>query len=348
MIDRALVACLISLVVPLAYGQPCNVIRSDADRVLCYDGKYPRGRQDPEPVPEPKPGVEPPPVKTAIKLPRWLDNFKLANETAPSGALRSEPANFSFAKLNGEEYSIAQAALTWAPSTSWFPDDSYASNYGWAPFFSYSINRNSLSTKRADIRQGAIGLYGTLFRIKAEKEPGQIIAPIAVGMATKLEVSYRRNRVDGTESVIYTLDNWLVSRRLFDGIPYSDNLAWFVSPRVGLQVDDRRSVKLGSPKGETRAMFGQLKIDLFPGAISDQMKVSLSAQRYRDLSASGTVTKRGETFAKAGVEFLLYPPRLQNVAMQPSLGLERSFGADLLNGLPKQGLTQLVFKLKLN
>ena len=144
------------------------------------------------------------------------------------------------------------------------------------------------------------------------------------------------------------MDNWLISRSLYDGIPYSSNLAWFITPRFGLQLEDRRHAKAGDPLGERRAVFGQLKADLYPGVLSDRVRISLLAQRYVDLSASDGLAERAETFAKAGVELLLFPPRLQNAVIQPSIALERSYGADLLNGLPKQGLTQVVLKLKLN
>jgi hypothetical protein len=350
---QALAVTIAALVAASAYGQECNTIKSDADRLLCYDGKFPRESGAPQvgaspATPASAPSVEPPPVESAVTLPPFMKNLRLANETTPSGTLRSDPATLSYAKLNGEEYSTMQAALIWEPGESWFPEGSYLRKYGWGPIASISINRNSLSTKRADVRQGAVGLYGTAFRISGQKEPGTLVAPIALGMVTKFEVAYRRNKVDGTKSAIYTADNWFVSRWLFDGIPYSDKLAWFVTPRIGLQLDDRRRVKAGNPVGETRSVFGQLKTELFPGAISDRMKVTLLAQRYVDLSASDGISERAETFAKAGVEFLLYPPRLQNAVVQPSIGIERSYGADLLNGLPKQGLTQLVFKLKLN
>jgi len=346
-----------------AAAQECNTIKGDADRLLCYDARFPR-TADPtsaapsqptgaQVAPTPQsaastPTVETPTVETASKLPRFLKNFKLANEATPSGALRTDPANFSYAKLNNEEYSTVQAALVWEPAESWFPAGSYLADYGWGPIASYSLNRNSLTTKRADVSQGAVGLYGTLFRIKGEKISGQLIAPIALGMVTKLEAAYRRNKVDDTKSTIYTLENWLVSSHLYGGIPYSDAFAWFVTPRLGYQVDDRQRAKAGSPTGETKAVFGQLRAELFPGAIFDRMKLTLLAQRYVDVSASGGIAERAETFSKIGVEFLLYPPRAQGLAIQPSLALERSYGADLLSGLPKQGLTQLSFKLKLN
>lgn len=336
-----------------AEAQECNTLDNDAERLRCYDVKFPRKPATAAVAVAPQasasaPGIEPPPAEKATVLPRFLKNFKLANEATPSGALRTDPASFSYAKLNSEEYSTVQAALIWEPAESWFPKDSYLATYGWGPIASYSINRNSLSTKRADSRQGAVGLYGTLFRISAPKEDGALIAPIALGMVTKLEAAYRRNKVDDTESSIYTLDNWFVSKWLFDGIPYTETFAWFVTPRLGLQLDDRKRVKPGSPLGETRAVFGQIKADLFPGMLSDRMKVSLLAQRYVDLSASDGLAKRYETFAKVGVDFILYPPRAPGATLQPSIGLERSYGADLLSGLPKQGLTQLVFKLKVN
>jgi hypothetical protein len=335
------------------WGQECNSIEGSADRLICYDAKFPRTVTTPDAIPPPVapaviPTFDPPPVETGTKLPAFMKNFKLANEATPSGSLRSDPASFSYAKLNGEEFSTVQAALIWAPSDSWFPAGSYLADYGWGPIASFSMNRNSLSTKRADVRQGAFGFYGTLFRIHGTKEPGTLIAPIALGVVTKFEAAYRRNKVDDTESVIYTMDNWFVSRSMYDGIPYSSRLAWFITPRFGLQLDDRRHAKAGDPLGERRAIFGQLKADLYPGAISDRMKISLLAQRYVDLSSSNGLTERAETFAKAGVEFLLYPPRLQNAVLQPSIALERSYGADLLNGLTKQGLTQLVLKLKIN
>ncbi|CAN0477996.1 unnamed protein product, partial [Phaeothamnion confervicola] len=207
-----------------AIGQKCNAIRDDAERLRCFDKMFPREAAEAQAaapaLPVSGPTVAPPPVVAPFALPDFLRNFKLANEATPAGALRTDPAGFSYAKLNGEEYSVVQAALVWEPGESWFPADSYLSTYGWGPYASYSINRNSLSTKRADVRQGAIGLYGTLFSIKGQKEPGTLIAPISLATLTKLELGYRENKVNGTKSIIYTADNWLVSRWLYDGIPY--------------------------------------------------------------------------------------------------------------------------------
>jgi hypothetical protein len=336
-----------------AQSQECSTVDNDADRLRCFDAKFPR-KPDTAPAASSTaasagaPLFEPPSAEKAAALPRFLKNFKLANEAAPSGALRADPASFSYAKLNNTQYSTAQAALIWEPAESWFPTDSYFATYGWGPIASYSINRNSLTTKQADTRQGGVGLYGTLFRISAPKNEGQLIAPIALGMVTKVEAAYRRNKVDDTESSVHTMDNWFVSRWFFDGIPYTEAFAWFVTPRLGFQLDDRKRAKPGSPLGETRAVFSQIKADLFPGMLSDRMKVSLLTQRYIDVSASDGLSKRYETFTKVGVDFILYPPRAPGMMFQPSIGLERSHGADLLSGLPKQGLTQLVFKLKVN
>lgn len=353
-------AHLLSMVLLMAssstLAQDCSVIDSDTDRLRCYDTRFPRPTPAATAPATPavaaatpaSPGSPPPPAETAGQLPLFFKNVKLANETAPSGALRSEPANFSYAKLNGNEYSVVQAALIWEPSVSWFPDGSYLSDYGWGPYLSYTVNRNSLPTKRSDSRQGSIGLYGTVFSIKGDKQEGQLLAPIDFGMAARLDISQRRNRVDGTESSVYTADGYFVSRRLFHGIPNTDKLAWFVSPRIGLQWDDRKQVKAGSVAGKTRSAFWQLKGDLYLGAPFERAKLTVLAQRYVDLSASPGLTERYENFSKIGIEYLLYPPRVSNAPLQPSLALERSYGADLINGLPRQGLTQLVFKLKVN
>jgi len=352
---RALVfaAAVGSFVCGPAWGQECNTIESDAERLRCFDKQFPRASTAAVAGPEsaassPMDGTPPPEVGKPWTLPRFLQNFRLANETAPSGALRAEPAAFSYAKLNGTEYSTSQAALIWEPSESWFPQDTYLARNGWGPVASYSINRNSLPAKKSDVRQGAVGLYGVLFRIAADKEPGEITRKTLFGVLTKIDAAYRRNRVDDTKSMVYTIDNIAESRWLFDGIPYGDKFAWYLTPRFGLQAEDRQHVKSGNPKGETHSLFGQLKADLYPGMISDRMKVSLLIQRYVDLSAATGIDERHDTFSKAGVEFLLYPPRAAAAALQPSIALERSYGADLLNGLPRQGLTQLTFKLKVN
>ena len=113
--------------------------------------------------------MPPPAVEQPWVLPRVLQNFKLARETSPCGALRAEPAAVSYAKLTGNEYSPAQAALIWEPNESWFPRDSYLANKRWGPVASYSVNRNSLPAKRSDVCQGAVGLYGVLFRLSAQR-----------------------------------------------------------------------------------------------------------------------------------------------------------------------------------
>lgn len=328
-----------------AWAQECNTIDSDDSRLKCFDAKFPRpAAVQPGPAPA---GIAPPPIETARTLPPFLKNVKLANEATPSGTLRTDPASFGFSKLNSEEYSVIQAALVWEPGWSWFPEGGYLAEYGWGPYTSISVNRNTLTTKRADTRQLAVGLFGTLFSIPAHKEPGQLIAPIALAALSKVEAAQRRNKVDGTESMLYTWDNWFTSKWLFGGIPYTDQFAWFVTPRIGLQTEDRRTAKAGNPLGSTKSAFAQLRVDLFPGGISDRMKIGFTAQRYVDLSADAGVTERAETFGKASIEFLLSPPRASNT-ITPSLALERSYGADLINGTPKQGLTQLVFKMKLN
>jgi hypothetical protein len=316
----------------------CNLIGEDKLRLACYDKAHGKVFLSPTPKAEES-------SKMPTKWESFNKNLKLADESTPKG-IGSDPATISLARRDGEEYSAIKAALIWEPSESIFPVNSWMGRNGWGPGAALSINRNSLAAKRTDSREVAIGLSGIAFEID-ERSSSNARGSLRLGMVTKLSAGYRENRVEGTHSNLYKVENVFSSDYFRWGIQNDTDWAWYFIPRLGLFHEDIRRAKAGSPTGSYSSIYGIAKLEVYPTTLSNRLKLTMTAQRFQDLSASGGLSRRRETFAKAGIEYLLYSPTSTESVM-PSLALERTTGADPLNGASKFGQTQLVFKVKIN
>ncbi|TWO67784.1 hypothetical protein FN976_25710 [Caenimonas sedimenti] len=343
-------------------AQQCNRIPDDTQRLACYDelnGKVFA------PAPAPAAGVPATAVpasntaatssSTSIGTAaaatssepagygwgRFIKDLKIADESTPKG-MGQDPATFAAARRDGQEYASVKAALIWEMSESPFPRDQWFGSRGWGPWVGLSINRNTLVAKRTDTREANVGLSGIVFSINGEKP-----SFLELGMATRISATYRENKVEGTHSNLFRVESILTSDRFRGGLPYTGPGAWFFAPKFGWQREDIQRAKAGAPSGEYTSAYAIAKLEVYPAKWSERLRMTAMAQRAHDLSTDGGLAKRRETFAKLGLEYLLYSPSSTD-PVQPSLALERTTGADLLNGAPKFGQTQLVFKLKVN
>lgn len=340
-------------------AQQCNRIPDDSQRLTCYDelnGK----------VFAPAPATAPTaviatsttgatghsastvfaptatmPNEAGYSWGKFVKDLRIADESTPKG-MGQDPATFAAASRDGQEYASVKAALIWGMSESPFPKDQWFGSRGWAPWVGLSVNRNTLVAKRTDVREANVGLSGIVFSINGEKPTF-----LELGMATRFSASYRENKVDGTHSNVFRAESILTSDRFRGGLPYTGPGAWFFAPKFGLQREDIQRAKVGAQTGAFTSAYAIAKLEVYPAKWSDRLKMTALAQRVHDLSTDGGFAKRQETFAKLGLEYLLYSPS-SNEPFQPSLALERTTGADPLNGAPKFGQTQLVFKLKVN
>jgi hypothetical protein len=194
-----------------------------------------------------------------------------------------------------------------------------------------------LDSKSVDTRNASVGLTGTILNIERAK----------FAFYSKFGYAYREDDIERTRSDIVTWDNALVSDVLRSGEPYSGKTAWYLTPRFGLVYEDKRP-PAGTPGGSSESAFVSFKYELYPGRISDRWRIAASGQRFRDLSVDTGLAKRGETFWKASLDYLLFSPTKTDETIFPSIALERTVGADPLNGISRAGNTQLMFRLKIN
>jgi hypothetical protein len=332
-----------------AAAQDCRAIPDRDLRLACYDKEngtsFPA---TPAPAPASTPVAASAPASggasTREGWKQFISEVRLADESTPKG-LGSDPASLSFAKRDGEEFSVIKAALIWEKANSIFPNGTYLATYGWGPIASFSVNRNSLSTKKADSRQADAGLRGTLFKFAQLDAKGNNFVYAAAD--TKVTFGYRENKVDGTQSNLFVADNVLVTDYLLWGLPYQSPFAIQVLPRFGFVREDVRKAKAGVPTGNFNSVYGGIKVEAFPAVLSDRLRFSMTAQRFVDVDVDGANVKRHENYGKVAVDYFFYSP-LENPVVKPSIGLERAIGADLLNGAPRFGQTQLMLRLRIN
>jgi hypothetical protein len=331
---RAGIPLLLSFFTSHAIALDCKTVADDVLRLACYDRANGKDFSQPAPVAQ----------APAISTSRWgsfVRDLKLADESTPRG-LGSDPATFSAARRDGEEYTAVKAALVWESTLSIFPVDSWLGRNGWGPSAAVSVNRNTLVSKLTDNREASVGLSGIVFEFE-----DKATSKMHLGMYSRLSAGYRENKVQGTHSTLFKLENAFTSDYFRGGIPFETPWAVYFVPRLGLLYEDIHAATSGAPTGEYTSMYGVAKLEIYPTTLSDRLKFTATAQRFNDLSAQGGLTKRRETFAKVGIEYLLYSPTSLE-PVQPSLALERTTGADPLNGALKFGQTQIVFKLRIN
>jgi len=314
-----------------AAAEECRVIADNLLRLACYDRLPGRPIEQ-----QSKPAESESPTDTATKqLKEFFSDVTVRDELTPKG-LGSDPAQFMLGRKNGENYSLVRAAVTYAPAISPF-GDTVLGRYGWGPYLSGWFNRNTLTGSRIDARGFSAGLSGTVFDITKE----------GFALYTNVGLGRKDNRVDGVTSNTGAIDNILVSDVLREGIPYSDPWAWFVYPRFGYYFEDRRETKGGQPTGRTNSLYGGIRIDTYPGLISNRLRVYGYAQWLSDTSASIGIQMRNDAYYKFGLDYLLYNPR-EKEWLQPSIGLERTIGADPLTGTPNGNSTQLSLRIQVN
>lgn len=324
-------------------AQDCRGIANRELRLACYDTRHGTSFETAPPPSVPQSGNG---TTDAGGPKQFVSDLRLADESTPKG-LGSDPASVSFARRDGEEFSAIKAALIWEATYSPFPNGSYLANYGWGPVASASVNRNTLSTKKADARQAELGLRGTAFQFKSQVPDPRGNKFLYAAMDSKLTLGYRENKVDGTHSNLLIADNVLSSDYLAWGLPYVSPFAVQLLPRFGFIREDVRRAKAGVATGDFRSVYGGVKVEAFPALLSNRLRFSLTAQRFIDIDTDPGISKRRESYGKIGVDYFFYSP-LESPAVKPSIGLERAIGADLLNGAPRFGQTQLMLRLRIN
>lgn len=271
----------------------------------------------------------------------FLETVRVVDEVSLSGlvpfpvsGVGSDPAAISIRRSEGEDHSVVKAAVTWHAKYSPF-GDSLLGIYGWGPVAGYAIDRNSVSSEPTDVRNATAGLAGSVFDYTE--------APF--GIASLLAFTYRTERQENSRSNLLVSDNALVATWLYYGAPYTKGQnGYFVIPRFGLVAEDVRRAPDGGATGNRVSAFAGFKLEFFPGKVSEKTKLSLAGRRYVDTSADEPLEKRGQTYWKLAADYTLFG----SDDIKTSIGLDRSIGADLLNGGKDVGLTQLTFKLQIH
>lgn len=311
-----------------AFAQSCDKIQDNQLRLACYDRASGFVREA-----NPKPEA---PAIAAFTSPRWYRRLYLRDDANPNKGIGSAPATFSLVRSNGEDASLVKFGIAWFPEMSPFPG--VLGDYGWGPFLSVSMNRNTLTAKRTDFRTFGAGLSGTVFDIDKSR----------FALWSSLRLMYQEDNKLATQSNVVQFDNYVVSDYLRRGIPYHpEQTAIFIAPRFGLALEDKNKVKTGENPGFTQAAYVSVRGDFYPGILSERIRISGLAQRFVDYSVPSGATKRRDNYFTASLDYVLQIPE-PNSWVMPSIGIERSVGADPLTGTPRGNQTMLTLRLQLN
>jgi hypothetical protein len=304
-----------------AAGQDCKLIADSALRLNCWDMKA---------------GYVPPAIAPdePAKPTTFSQDFHVANEITAKGG-GSDPASISLSRKDGESFSTIKAALIWEPAVATRVGTDPGS--GWGPSVALSINKQTLKSKPIDIRSASFGMYGTPF---TSKEYG-------ISLLTKASYTYREDGTSPARSDLLMIDNVIVADALLNGIPNKSPFSWFIYPRFGAVYEDVSRAKTGDPTGSRDSVYMGIRAEAYPRLLSDRIRLLGLGQRFVDTTVNGGLGKQRATYWKFDFDYALSAPG-DTSGVVPSIGFERTTGADPLNGIPRAGITQLMLRLKIN
>jgi hypothetical protein len=308
-----------------ASGQEsCRLIADDQARLACYDKA--------NNAPAASTAVDTSTPSSSAKevtseKPAVLKHFVVRDQGTWNN-VGSDPAVFSVSRNKGQDASLIKAAVIWTGNA--FND------YGWQPFASAAINRNTLKSSATDVHSANIGITGSVFDFTR-----------GFAIWSTFNGSAREDIKKDTASNVITFDNYVV-------IPFlvkpslADSSSFSLFPRVGLQYEDQYRVAAGSQSGTYRGTFWGARGTFSPAHLEGRVQFQAVYQRYHDISVSSDHQQRNNGYTKLTIDYYLYDPSDETIWFKPAIGLVREVGSDPLTASLRNNLTSLAFKIKLN
>jgi len=301
----------------------CRSITDDQTRLACYDkvNGTPTGNNAAE--------VSTVPAAPAQKSgePSWLKHFAVRDQGTWNN-IGTDPATVSVSRNKGQDASLIKAAVIWTGNT--FND------YGWQPFASAAVNRNTLKSSATDVHSANAGITGSVFDFSQ-----------GFAVWSTLSGSAREDIKKDTASNTATFDNYLAIPA-FVHPAETGGSAFSLFPRVGLQYEDQYRVAPGSHTGTYKGSFWGGRGVFTPGQLGGRLQFQAVYQHYHDFSVSSDVEQRTNSYTKLSVDYDLYDPTDETSWFKPVIGLSREVGSDPLVGSLRNNITSLALKLKVN
>jgi len=315
----------------------CPEISDDVQRLVCYDKLH--NRKVPDVTTAPKGPQEPSTAAApSNQPPMWLRRFRVRDDGNYTGGIGKNPASISLGHVNGQDATIAKAALIWAGDP--FND------LGWQPFASYGVNRNTLASSATNTQVLTLGATGA-WTVRETKKDSTVLSVASL--------SAREDRKSKTASDAVLLDNYLVIGELSGAYQFGKNATssvarheWNLYPRFGLLSEDQQKVKAGNAIGRSIGFFGGARVEYWPVPISDRIQVTLQSHRFRDSSADAGLQKRKLGYTKFSIDYYLYDPDDKTRWLKPIIGLEREVGSDPIGAVAPTNRTTIGLKLLIN
>lgn len=258
------------------------------------------------------------------------DSFSLTAVPAPDSQPWRGPAKFAATHADGQATTIAaQAALNYTTS-AW----AWGQNSVWQAHFSPYLARNTALSKKQDNHGLSANIAGSIGDLTEQ----------TFGLLAQVGLAGRRDRVLNNTAYTITADFSPVSVKYpIGGSGKPAGSGYFFVPTIGIYSDRIVQIDGGLGKGTVQGIRAQLDVHWYA---AKTILVKASGQLQHDTSASVDRVKENRRLYTAGVSYLFYDERAaKSGTWRPSISLERVYGADLLQGLEKQGFTQLAFKL---
>ena len=259
-----------------------------------------------------------------------LADLSLTAAPAPDSQPWRAPAKISAIHADGQSTAYAlQAAVNYTtPAWSW------GRSSVWQGAFSPFLSKNTVLSKKQDNQGLAANLFGAVGDLTEQ----------TFGLLAQAGIAARRDRVK--DDTAYTLTAELspvsVKYRL-GGTGRPAGSGYFFLPTVGVYSDTIARIDGDVGKGTVQGVRAQLEALWYP---AKSILARAAVQLQHDTSASRDRIKENRKLYTVGVSYLFYDELTATPGTwRPSIALERVYGADLLQGLEKQGVTQLTFKL---
>lgn len=314
-----------------ASAEDCKTIADDAARLKCYDTAAGRIAL-PSPQTSDKAGDAPLRVDGSDKAPWWA-SFQLRSQGTLSKP-GPDPAILSFARNKGSDSSLIQAAILWkAPVLG---------TTGAQPFLSYSINRDSLTTPKTDVRDAQAGIAYTFG-----------YGDVSPAITSTLTAGERTDHIQHQSSAIVTLQTAILIPALYKTTILSAAskpiTPYQIFPLFGFFYQNKQVVPQGSQTGHRDGPYIGVQGSINPGAyipaIGDRFSINASFQSYWDINAAASVGKATLHYWTVSLAYLLTN---DSSWIKPYLFIERDVGSDPISGSFSVNRTLVGLKASIN
>lgn len=266
--------------------------------------------------------------KNVEERPRWQKAIRLRDSLSP----RAEPASFAVARSNGETVYKTDIALAFSPGNMLLPDS--LRKLGWEWQLGAEVHRHTSAQNPVNGQVLQLAMRGTFHPTQTA------VVNTVVGIERVVDhVEDLRTTGVRMEGVVNFLNSWLDY-----GIPHSAISSYRgIFPLFGLHLD---RVQGTMQEGTLYGGHIGVRAQYYPGFALKPVRLFGEAVRAQDFGRNGNLQKRSSTFYRFGISLVLLNEPTSGFI--PSLTLQRTIGANFLEGISDTARTDLLFTLSFN